>query len=161
MKKIVPCLWYDSEAEEAVKLYVSIFPNSRITQVDKYPEGGEGVTGKPTGSVMTVSFELDGNKFMALNGGPDFKFTEAVSFIYSCDGQEQVDELWNKLIADGGEESMCGWLKDKYGLSWQIVPKQLDEMITDPDPERAKRAMQAMLKMRKIDLAELEKAVNG
>ncbi len=161
MKKIVPNLWFDTEAEEAAKLYTSVFPNSRILKVEKYPEGMEEVTSKPAGSVMTVGFELDGNEFLALNGGPDFKFTEAVSFMYPCDNQEQVDEYWNKLTADGGEESMCGWLKDKFGMSWQIVPTQLNDYLTDPDPEKAQRATQAMLKMRKIDIAELEKAVNG
>lgn len=161
MSSIVPCLWYDSEAEAAAKLYTSIFPNSKILKTDYYPGGGEDVTGKPSGSVMTVSFELDGQEFMALNGGPTFKFNESVSFVFTVDGQAEVDKYWHALIADGGEESMCGWLKDKFGVSWQIIPKQLNEVLADPDTERAKRAMQAMLKMRKIDVAALQKAADG
>lgn len=158
MTKIVPNLWYDSEAEEAAKLYTSLFPNSKILSVQKYPEGGEEVTGKPAGSVMTVHFQIGDQEFIALNGGPTFKFNESVSFMYTVDNQEEVDKYWNALIADGGEESQCGWLKDKFGLSWQIIPKQLNELLSDPDKEKASRVMQAMLKMQKIDVATLEKA---
>lgn len=159
--QITPNLWYDSEAEEAANLYVSIFPNSRILSIQTYPEGIEDTTGKPAGSVMTVAFELNGQPFIALNGGSTFKFTEAVSFIYTCENQEEVDAYWNKLTADGGEESYCGWLKDKYGLSWQIIPKQLEELSNHPDPQVAQRVVQAMLQMRKIDIAKLEAAAQG
>lgn len=161
MTKITPTLWYDSEAEEAAKLYTSVFPDSKILSVQKYPEGGEEVTGKPAGSVMTVNFQIGDQEFIALNGGPTFKLSEAVSFMYSVDGQEEVDKYWNALIADGGEESQCGWLKDKFGLSWQIIPKQLNELLSDPDKEKSSRVMQAMLKMQKIDIVALEKAAEG
>lgn len=161
MSKIVPTLWFDTEAEEAAKLYTSVFKNSKIGEVSRYPEGGEEVTSKPAGSVMTVSFEIEGQEFIALNGGPDFKFNESVSFMYTCENQAEVDELWAKLTADGGEESMCGWLKDKFGVSWQIIPRQLNELLSSPDKEKSKRVMQAMLEMRKLDVEALEKAANG
>ncbi len=161
MQKITPCLWFDNQAEEAARFYVSVFKNSKIKGDEAYPEGGEDVTGKPAGSVMIVNFELDGQAFMALNGGPDFKFTEAVSFIIDCADQAEVDYYWEKLTSDGGEESMCGWVKDKFGLSWQVTPRALNELMGDPDPAKSKRVMEAMLKMRKIDVAELEKAADG
>jgi predicted 3-demethylubiquinone-9 3-methyltransferase (glyoxalase superfamily) len=157
MQKITTFLWFDTQAEEAATLYTSLFPNSRITDVSRYGDAGPGAPG----SVMTVTFELDGQQFTALNGGPEFKFTEAISLSVDCASQEEVDELWDKLTADGGEESQCGWLKDKYGLSWQIVPRRLPELLTDPDPARASRAMQAMFGMKKIDVKALEDAANG
>jgi predicted 3-demethylubiquinone-9 3-methyltransferase (glyoxalase superfamily) len=161
MPKIVPCLWFDHQAEEAVNLYISLFKNSKILNVARYDEDSAKVAGKPVGSVLTVNFLLDGQEFMALNGGPEFKFTEAVSFVVNCETQVEVDHFWNTLTADGGEESMCGWLKDKYGLSWQIVPTVLDEMLSDPDPAKAQRVMQAMLQMKKLDVAGLRRAYEG
>jgi predicted 3-demethylubiquinone-9 3-methyltransferase (glyoxalase superfamily) len=158
MQKIVPCLWFDTQAEEAVNLYISLFDNSKILNVTHYDEDSAKVSGQPAGSVLTVSFLLDGQEFMAMNGGPAFKFTEAVSFIVNCETQEEVDRLWDKLTADGGEESQCGWLKDKYGLSWQIVPTALGEMLSDPDPVKAQRVMQALLEMKKLDVAGLRRA---
>jgi len=153
MQKITPFLWFDNQAEEAAKFYVSIFGNSRIVSTTRYGEAGPG----PKGSVMTVEFELDGQRFIALNGGPQFKFTEAISFSVDCKTQGEVDELWDKL-SRGGEQGPCGWLKDKYGLSWQINPTILSRMLNDPDPAKAKRVMEAMLKMKKIDIEGLEKA---
>jgi predicted 3-demethylubiquinone-9 3-methyltransferase (glyoxalase superfamily) len=153
MQKISPFLWFDTQAEEAAKFYVSIFNNSRVLKINRYGEAGPG----PEGSVMTVEFELDGLQFIALNGGPQFKFTEAVSFSVDCKTQEEVDEFWEKLSA-GGEQGPCGWLKDKYGLSWQINPTVLGEMLSDPDPAKSKRVMEAMLQMKKIDIAGLKKA---
>ncbi len=160
-QKISTCLWFDSEAEEAAAFYTSVFPNSKVVSTQRYPEGGEGVTGKPAGSVMTVSFEIEGREFLALNGGDDFKFNESVSFIIDCKDQEEADHYWNTLTTNGGQESMCGWLKDKYGVSWQIAPRRLNELLADPDKERAKRVMHAMLQMRRIDIAALEEAANG
>ena len=154
MNKITPYLWFDDQAEEAMNFYVSIFKNSRITSISRY---GDDVPG-PKGKVMTATFELDGQEFMALNGGPQFKFTEAISFFVNCETQQEVDDLWKKLTADGGEESMCGWLKDKYGLSWQIVPSILGRLLNDPDPVKAQRVMQAMLQMKKIDIKGLQRA---
>ena len=151
MQKITPFLWFDIQAEEAMNFYISIFRNSRVL----------GVTSGPNGRAMSVNFELEGQKFIGLNAGPQFKFNEAISFLVDCKTQEEVDELWEKLTADGGEESMCGWLKDKYGLSWQIIPTTLSEMLSDPDPEKAGRVMQAMLKMNKIDIEGLQRAYNG
>jgi predicted 3-demethylubiquinone-9 3-methyltransferase (glyoxalase superfamily) len=148
MKKITPFLWFDTQAEEAMNFYVSIFKNSKVGGVSRGPDG----------NVFTVSFELDGQEFMGLNAGPQFKFNESISMFVNCENQAEVDELWSKFTADGGEESMCGWLKDKYGLSWQIVPKQLGELMGDPDPEKSQRVMQAMLKMQKIIVADLERA---
>lgn len=153
MQKINPFLWFDNRAEEAANLYTSVFKNSRIRTVARYPEGSPG----PAGTVMTVTFELDGQTFIALNGGPVFKFTEAISFCVNCETQEEVDELWNKL-SEGGEEGQCGWLKDKFGVSWQIVPKALGEMLQDKDAARSKRVVQAMLQMKKIDISGLRKA---
>ncbi len=154
MSRISPFLWYDSEAEAAAQLYVSIFPNSKITSVSRYGEAGPG---KP-GSAMTVSFELDGLPVTALNGGPHFKLTEAFSMSVDCADQTEVDRYWNALIKDGGQPSRCGWLKDRFGLSWQIVPRALPRLLTDPDRAKAQRVMAAMLKMSKLDVAQLEAA---
>jgi len=153
MTKITPFLWFDTQAEEAARFYVSIFKNSKIVNITRYGEAGPG----PAGSVMIVDFELDGQPFIALNGGPQFKFNEAISFSVDCKTQGEVDEFWKKLSA-GGEEGPCGWLKDKYGLSWQVNPTILGEMLNDSDPEKSKRVMAAMLKMKKIDIAALKKA---
>jgi predicted 3-demethylubiquinone-9 3-methyltransferase (glyoxalase superfamily) len=153
MQKITPFLWFDDQAEEAMHFYTSIFKNSKVGTVSRYPEGAPG----PAGKVMSATFQLEGQEFMALNGGPLFKFTEAISFFVNCETQEEVDALWTKLSA-GGKESQCGWLKDKFGLSWQIIPTALGKMLGDPDRERAKRVMQAMLKMKKIDIAGLKRA---
>lgn len=157
MQKITPFLWFDDKAEEAMSFYTSIFKNSKIGNVTRYEEEGAEVSGRPAGTVMTATFELDGQEFIVLNGGPQFKFTEAISFFVNCETQEEVDELWNKL-SEGGEESMCGWLKDKYGLSWQIIPTALGEMLGDKDPEKAGRVMTAMLQMKKIDIETLRRA---
>ena len=157
MQKISPFLWFDKEAEEASKFYCSIFKNSKILNMARYPEGSPA----PAGTVMTVEFELDGQRFIALNGGPHFTFNEAISFSIECDTQAEVDHYWSKLTSGGGQESQCGWLKDRYGLSWQVNPKALGKMLSDPDKERAQRVMQAMLKMRKIEIPELERAYAG
>jgi predicted 3-demethylubiquinone-9 3-methyltransferase (glyoxalase superfamily) len=164
-RKIVPYLWFDEEAEEAATLYVDLFKSrpgttageSKVIEVSRYTEAGPG----EPGAAMVVSFQLDGEEFVALNGGPQFNFTEAVSFLVRCESQEEVDHFWNALTADGGEESQCGWLKDRFGLSWQIIPNRLTELLSDPDPTRAQRAMQAMLQMRKIDVSELERAADA
>jgi predicted 3-demethylubiquinone-9 3-methyltransferase (glyoxalase superfamily) len=153
MNKITPCLWFDTEGEEAAKFYTSVFPNSRIVDVARYGSAGP----RPEGTVMTVSFELDGQNFVALNGGPEFTFNEAISFQASCKTQEEVDAFWSKL-SEGGEEGPCGWLKDKFGVSWQIVPTALPELLSDPDPEKSQRVMQAMLQMKKIEIDALERA---
>jgi predicted 3-demethylubiquinone-9 3-methyltransferase (glyoxalase superfamily) len=150
MKKITPFLWFDTQAEEAMNFYVSVFKNSKVGHVSRGPDG----------KAFTVSFQLEGQDFMALNAGPRFKFNEAISLFVDCKTQEEVDELWNKLTADGGEESMCGWLKDKYGLWWQIIPSALGEWMGDPDPVKSQRVMQAMLKMKKIIVADLKAAYN-
>ena len=154
MQKITPFLWFDTQAEEAANLYVSIFKNSKILKVARYGEAGPG----PAGSVMIVNFQIEGQEFIALNAGPRFKFTEAISFVINCQTQEEVDHYWNKLTADGGQESMCGWLKDKYGLSWQVTPTILGELMADKDAKKAQRVMQAMLQMKKIDIAALKRA---
>lgn len=156
MPAITPWLWFDGQAEEAAELYVSVFPHSKITDRTRF---GAGLP-QPEGSVMTVSFVLDGREFVGLNGGPQFPFTEAVSFQIACGSQQEVDDYWTKLTADGGEESMCGWLKDRFGVSWQVVPDGLGELLGDPDPGRAQRALQAMLGMRKLDLAEMRRAAD-
>ena len=156
MQKITPFLWFDTEAEEAAKFYTSIFKDSKIDQVERYPEGGPA----PAGSVMTVSFKLNGQQFTALNAGPRFKFTEAISFVVNCDTQEEIDHYWNNLLK-GGTPQACGWLKDKYGLSWQIVPSILPKLFDQKDPERAKRVMEAMMKMVKFDIKTLEEAYEG
>ena len=157
MQKIMPCLWFDNQAEEAVNFYTSLFKNTKIVNVARYDEAGAKASGRPKGSVMTVTFQLNGQEFIALNGGPVFKFTEAISFFVNCETQEEVDELWNKLT-EGGEEGQCGWLKDRFGLSWQIVPAALGAMLGDKDPAKAQRVMQAMLQMKKIDIAKLRQA---
>ncbi len=156
MQKITPYLWFDDNAEEAAQFYTSVFKNSKIGRVTRFSEEGPG----PAGAVMAVTFQLDGQDFMALNGGPMFQFTEAVSFYVNCETQEEVDMLWEKLT-EGGEEQRCGWLKDKFGLSWQIIPAKLDELMNDQDPVRAGRVMEAMLQMNKIDIARLQEAYDG
>jgi predicted 3-demethylubiquinone-9 3-methyltransferase (glyoxalase superfamily) len=153
-QKITPFLWFDTQAEEAANFYVSIFPDSEILSVSRYGESSPGAAG----SVMTVAFRLAGQEFTALNGGPHFKFTEALSFVIDCGAQDEVDHYWDALPADGGEPSQCGWLKDKYGLSWQVTPRVLIELLQDADRERANRVMQAMLQMTKIDIAKLQEA---
>jgi predicted 3-demethylubiquinone-9 3-methyltransferase (glyoxalase superfamily) len=155
-QKIIPNLWFDTEAEEAAAFYTSVFKNSRIVKVTRYTEAGP----RQAGMVMTVEFELDGQRFVGINGGPEFKFDEAVSFQIDCETQDEVDYFWDQL-SEGGKESQCGWLTDRYGLSWQVVPTGMDELFADPDPERAKRAMQAMLGMRKLDIAALRAAADG
>lgn len=164
MQKITPCLWFDDQAEEAANFYVSVFSShgdkeSKIIDVVKYPEAAEEVSGKKAGTVMTVTFRLQGQDFMALNGGPIFKFSEAVSLIVDCKTQEEADDFWEKFT-EGGEESQCGWLKDRYGFSWQITPSRLSELLGDKDPVKADRAMKAMLGMKRIDIAEIERAMN-
>jgi len=160
VQRIAPCLWFDNQAEEAAKFYVSIFENSAIGAVTRYGREGFEVHGRPEGSAMTVSFRLDGQEFTALNGGPHFKFTEAISLFVDCETQQEVDDLWERLSA-GGEKSRCGWLKDKYGLSWQIIPKALGRLMGDKDPQKSKRVMTAMLQMGKIDIAGLQRAYDG
>jgi predicted 3-demethylubiquinone-9 3-methyltransferase (glyoxalase superfamily) len=155
--KISTWLWFDTEGEEAAEFYCSLFPNSRITGVQRYGEAGP----RPAGTAMVVTFQLDGRPFAALNGGPQFHFTEAVSLMVECEDQEEVDHYWNAFVADGGSESDCGWCKDRFGFSWQVVPRRLQELLGDPDPERAQRAMAAMLQMKKIDVAALEAAADG
>jgi predicted 3-demethylubiquinone-9 3-methyltransferase (glyoxalase superfamily) len=156
MPKVTPWLWFDTEGEEAAEFYTSVFPNSRIVEVTRYGSAGP----RTEGTVMTVTFDLDGQRIGALNGGSNFKFNEAVSFMVECADQEEVDHYWNAL-SEGGEEGPCGWLKDRYGLSWQIVPRALQELLVDPDREKAQRVMGAMLQMGKIDVAELERAAEA
>lgn len=156
MPAITPNLWFDNEAEDAARFYISVFPNSEITNVMRYTDAGPG----PAGTVVTVDFVLDGNRFTAINGGPRFTFDEAVSFAIECSDQEEIDRFWAALT-EGGEESQCGWLKDRYGLSWQVVPKRLEELFADPDPDRVARATTAMLGMKKLDIAALEAAADG
>jgi predicted 3-demethylubiquinone-9 3-methyltransferase (glyoxalase superfamily) len=159
MQKITPCLWFDSNAEEAVNFYASIFKNSKIGKTSRYGEAGYEIHGKPAGTVLTIEFELNGQAFTALNGGPIFKFNEAISFQVSCESQEEVDYYWEKLSEGGDEKAQqCGWLKDKYGLSWQIVPTALGKMLTDNDTNKTDRVMTALLKMKKIDIKTLEHA---
>lgn len=153
MQKITPFLWFDDNAEEAMNFYTSLFKNSRIVNVSRYGEGGPGEAGK----VMTATFQLEGQEFMVLNGGPQFKFSEAISFFVNCETQEEVDRLWEQLT-EGGEESQCGWLKDRFGLSWQIIPTTLGVLLNDPDPEKSRRVMEAMLQMQKIDVNKLKQA---
>ena len=161
MQKITPCLWFNDNAEEAVKFYTSVFKNSKIGAILRYDEASSKASGRPKGSVLTINFQLEGQDFIALNGGPVFKFTEAISLSVDCKTQEEVDYYWEKLTADGGEPSQCSWLKDKFGVSWQIVPSILLQLLHDKDPEKAKRAMQAMLTMSKIDIAKLKQAAEG
>jgi predicted 3-demethylubiquinone-9 3-methyltransferase (glyoxalase superfamily) len=159
MPKITPFLWFEDNAEEAVRHYTSIFRNSKITATTRYNEEGAEVSGRPKGSVMTVAFQLDGQDFVALNGGPDFKFTEAISFVVNCDSQEEIDYYWEKLTAGGDEKAQqCGWLKDKYGVSWQVVPTVLGELLNTPDPEKSRNAMKALIGMKKIDVETLQRA---
>ena len=161
-QKITPCLWFDDQAEPAARFYTGIFKNSKIGKISRYGEAGREITHKPPGSVMMVSFELEGQPFAALNAGPAFKFTEAVSFMIPCKDQKELDYYWDKLSQGGDPQAqVCGWLKDKYGLSWQVVPAMVDEMLGDPNSERSQRAMEAMLKMKKIDIATLERAYAG
>lgn len=160
MQRITPFLWFDHQAEAAARFYTSIFKNSRIGTVARYDAAAAKAAGRPQGSVMTVAFELDGQEFTALNGGPLFTFTEAISFVVNCETQEEVDHFWEKLSA-GGQEVQCGWLKDRFGVSWQIVPTVLAEMLQDRDPEKSRRVMAAMLKMKKIDIEALKSAYEG
>ena len=161
MQKITPFLWFDDRAEEAAKFYTSIFKNSKVGKITRYGESAEKAAGRPAGSVMTVEFELEGQKFTALNGGPVFKFNESISFVVNCDTQEEVDYFWEKLSADGGQESQCGWLRDKFGVSWQVVPRALINMLQDKDPNKSERVMKAMLQMQKLDIKTLEDAYSG
>jgi predicted 3-demethylubiquinone-9 3-methyltransferase (glyoxalase superfamily) len=161
MQKITPFLWFDGQAEDAVNFYTSLFKNSKIGRILRYTEEVAKNSGRPVGSVLTIEFEIEGQKFVALNGGPLFKFNESVSFVINCETQEEVDYFWEKLTADGGEESQCGWLKDKFGLSWQITPTVLIEMLHDKDPEKAERVMKAMLEMQKIEISKLKAAYGG
>jgi predicted 3-demethylubiquinone-9 3-methyltransferase (glyoxalase superfamily) len=160
--KITPCLWFDDQAEKAAEFYTAIFKNSKIVKIARYGEAGHEAHGRPAGTVMTVAFELEGQAFTALNGGPVFKFNEAISFQVNCETQEDVDYFWAKLSQGGDEKAQqCGWLKDKYGVSWQVVPTALPEMISDPDPQKSGRVMEAMLLMKKLDIAKLERAYAG
>ena len=157
MQKITPFLWFDNNAEQAVKFYTSIFKSSKTGKLARYPEGSPG----PVGTVMTLEFEIEGQQFIALNGGPHFKFTEAISLVVNCDTQKEIDDYWQKLTADGGKEVECGWLKDKFGLSWQIVPRILADMLTDKDPAKSQRVMMAVLKMKKLEIETLKRAFEG
>ena len=161
MQKITPFLWFDDQVEEAVNFYTSLFKNSKIGRIFRNPKEAAEKTGRPVGSVLTIEFEIEGQKFVALNGGPLFKFNESVSFVVNCETQEEVDYFWQKLTADGGEESQCGWLKDKFGLSWQVTPTVLIDMLQDKDPEKTERVMKAMLQMQKIEIPKLKAAYGG
>ncbi len=161
MQKITPFLWFDGQAEDAVNFYTSVFKNSKILRILRYTEEAAEKTGHPVGSVLTIEFEIESQKFVALNGGPLFKFNESVSFVINCETQEEVDYFWEKLTADGGEESQCGWLKDKFGVSWQVTPTVLIDMLHDKDPEKAERVMNAMLEMQKIEIPKLKAAYDG
>jgi len=161
MQKITPFLWFDDQAEQAAKFYTSIFKNSKVGRILRYDENAAKAAGRPLGSVLTIEFEIEGQKFVALNGGPQFKFNESVSFVVNCETQDEVDYFWTKLTADGGQESACGWLKDKFGLSWQITPTVLIDMLHDKDADRAESVMKAMLEMQKIDIAKLNAAYAG
>jgi predicted 3-demethylubiquinone-9 3-methyltransferase (glyoxalase superfamily) len=160
MQKITPCLWFDHQAEEAAKFYVSIFKNSKLGNITRYGEAGAEVSGRPKRSVMTATFEIEGQEFVALNGGPLFKFSEAISFMVKCETQKEIDEMWEKL-SQGGEKGQCGWLKDKYGVSWQIVVPMLDKMLQDKDAEKTERVMKALLQMNKLDIKALKQAYEG
>jgi len=159
-QRITPCLWFDTEAEEAAKFYCSVFKDSKLGKISRYTEAGREVHGKPAGSVMVVEFEIEGQTFTALNGGPNFKFNEAISVHVRCETQADVDYFWSKLT-QGGEEGPCGWLKDKYGVSWQVVPASIPNMMTDPDSRKSERVMNAFLKMKKLDIDEIERAYEG
>ena len=160
MQKLTPCLWFDDKAEEAAKFYVSMFKNSKLGSITRYGEAGAEVSGRPKGSVMTATFEIEGQEFVALNGGPHFTFSEAISFMVKCETQKEIDEMWEKL-SQGGEEGQCGWLKDKYGLSWQIVHPVWDEMLRDKDAKKSERVMKAILHMKKPDIKALKQAYEG
>lgn len=159
-QKIVPCLWFDTQAEDAARFYVSVFKNSKVGRISHYDSAGNDIHGRPDGSVMTVEFELDGQRFVGLNGGPHFKFTEAISLQIHCETQEEIDYYWEALTA-GGEEGPCGWLKDKFGLSWQVAPTALIEMLLDPDRNKRERVMDAFMKMKKFDIAALQRVYAG
>ncbi len=161
MQKLTPFLWFDSQAEEAAKFYTSIFENSKVGKILRYDQASAKAASRPVGSVLTIEFEIEGQKFTALNGGPQFKFNESVSFVVDCETQDEVDYFWQKLIVDGGQESACGWLRDKFGLSWQITPTVLIEMLHDKDPKKSERVMKAMLQMEKIDIKKLKEAYAG
>ena len=161
MQKITPFLWFDNQAEEAAKFYTSVFKNSKVDRILRYDEASAKAAGRPAGSVLTVEFEIEGQKFTALNGGPQFKFNESVSFVVNCKTQEEVDYFWEKLTAGGGQESECGWLKDKFGLSWQITPTVLIDMLNDKDPKKAGQVMKAMMQMQKIEINKLKAAYAG
>ena len=158
MRQFITNLWFDNEAEDAANFYVSVFKDGRIGHITRYPKAATAVSGKPEGSVLTVEFEIEGNRFVALNGGPEFKFNESISFIIECDSQEEIDYYWDRLTADGGEESQCGWLKDKFGVSWQVTPRRLNEMMRDSDPRKVEAVAAAFMPMQKLDLATLERA---
>jgi len=160
MKGITPCLWFDSQAEEAARFYTSVFKNSRVGSISHYGDSGSKAAGRPRGSVMMVEFEIAGQKFLGLNGGPHFKFTEAISLMITCENQQEIDEYWARL-SEGGSEGQCGWLKDKYGLSWQVVPTEMSEMMRENDPEKMERVMAAVLTMKKLDLEALKRAAEG
>jgi len=159
-KTVTPCLWFDTQAEEAAKFYCGIFKNSKITSISHFPDAGQDVHGKPAGSVMVVAFEIDGQPFTALNGGPQFKFDEAISFQVACDNQDEIDYFWSKL-SEGGQEGPCGWLKDKFGLSWQVFPSAMPKWLMDPDKAKPARVMNAFMKMKKLDVAAIERAYEG
>lgn len=161
MQKLNVCLWFDNKAEEAANFYVSTFKNGRLGRINRYSEAASEAAGRPQGSVMTVEFELFGQKFLGLNGGPEFKFTEAISIIVNCESQREVDDLWTALTKGGGQELPCGWLKDKYGVAWQITPTALPELLHDKDAAKAERVMKAMLQMKKIDIEKLQDAARG
>jgi predicted 3-demethylubiquinone-9 3-methyltransferase (glyoxalase superfamily) len=161
MQKITPFLWFDDQAEEAVKFYTSVFKNSKVGRILRYSEEAAKASGQPLGSVLTIEFEIEGQKFVALNGGPQFKFNESVSFVVNCETQDEVDYYWQKLTADDGQESACGWLKDKFGVSWQVTPVVLIDMLHDKDPRKSEGVMQAMLQMQKIEIGKLKAAYEG
>jgi predicted 3-demethylubiquinone-9 3-methyltransferase (glyoxalase superfamily) len=161
MQKITPFLWFDHQAEEAAKFYTSVFKNSKVGRILRYDDASAKGAGRPVGSVLTIEFEIAGQKFTALNGGPEFKFNESISFVVNCETQNEVDYFWEKLMADGGQESQCGWLKDKFGVSWQITPTVLIDMLNDKDAKKAERVMKAMMQMQKIDIKTLQEAYAG
>jgi predicted 3-demethylubiquinone-9 3-methyltransferase (glyoxalase superfamily) len=161
MQKITPFLWFDHQAEEAAKFYTSVFKNSKVGTILRYDEAAAKASGRPVGSVLTIEFEIEGQKFTALNGGPQFKFNESVSFVVYCETQDEVDYFWQKLTAEGGQESECGWLRDKFGLSWQVTPTVLIKMLHDKDPKKSGRVMNAMMQMQKIDISKLKAAYAG
>ncbi|HXH75596.1 MAG TPA: VOC family protein [Bacteriovoracaceae bacterium] len=161
MKPMSTCLWFDGQAEEAARFYLSVFENGKIGRISYYPDEGQEIHRQKAGTVMTVEFEVNGQKFLGLNGGPEFKFDEAISFVISCDSQDEIDNYWNKLTQNGGKESLCGWLKDRFGVSWQIVPTVLADMMADPDKEKSGRVMKAFMQMKKFDIKALKAAYNS